>query len=555
MNGGTLDLGGFNIGSLSAPITNVFASGTLKNVGQLNGGGALTKTTAGMLTLGGASTYTGSTIVSAGTLAINGSILGSTNLVVTGGTLLLSNGVANSINDSTPVNLAGGTLALTGTASETAGVLICGAGTSIMDFGAGSGILNFADSSSAAWAGNLQIINWSGSTNGGGTDRLFVGSTSGGLTPAQLQAIVFVNPMGTNGNFGAAILSSGEVVPNITLNLNDTWKQTAGATWDWNDAANWLSGISYPNRIGSLAILSTNIAGNQIINLNTNITVGTLVYGDTTTPFGTMTINSNNVNGTLTFDVSYGSALLARAATNSPGLNDVINANMVLNKPLAVRLPWLNSANGIVISNAISGAGGITLIATNMPIAATDNAQLLDLVNTNSSFSGPVEVANGYLNYRGSVLSGQNSALGNSTGAVRISSPLSLSTNTAIPTPTNSYAGVQTASTLKLIASDDSSNYGFTRDLDFSGSAQNSVAAGGRSQFFFASDGAGGVNSNTLTLGGVVTLTSSNRGVNITAYRSLMSIYFTNNIQNGTNSSGSLYLNGSGWPGSASRCH
>ena len=69
LSGGTLDMGGFAIGTLAAPInTLTFESGTLKNVASINGTAGITKTTAGTLTLEGPNSYTGVTTVRAGTL-------------------------------------------------------------------------------------------------------------------------------------------------------------------------------------------------------------------------------------------------------------------------------------------------------------------------------------------------------------------------------------------------------------------------------------------------------------------------------------------------------
>ncbi|MGD0518480.1 MAG: autotransporter-associated beta strand repeat-containing protein [Thermoguttaceae bacterium] len=74
--GGTLDMQNHNIGSSTSAIdTLTLASGTLKNVAQINGGGAISKTTAGILTISGANTYSGATTVSAGTLLAEGSLL------------------------------------------------------------------------------------------------------------------------------------------------------------------------------------------------------------------------------------------------------------------------------------------------------------------------------------------------------------------------------------------------------------------------------------------------------------------------------------------------
>ena len=63
LDGGNLDMKGHNIGDATNAVANTFASGTLKNVAEINGGGGLTKTTTGKLILDGVNTYTGTTTV------------------------------------------------------------------------------------------------------------------------------------------------------------------------------------------------------------------------------------------------------------------------------------------------------------------------------------------------------------------------------------------------------------------------------------------------------------------------------------------------------------
>jgi hypothetical protein len=91
-------------------------------------------------------------------------------------------------------------------------------GTSTLDLGVNSNaaILSFAASNTDSWTGTLTIQDWNGDSIGNGPDQVFFGSTSSGLTDAQLSEIDFLNPtvngIAEVGNFSAAILSDGEVV-------------------------------------------------------------------------------------------------------------------------------------------------------------------------------------------------------------------------------------------------------------------------------------------------------------------------------------------------------
>ncbi|MEI7780517.1 MAG: autotransporter-associated beta strand repeat-containing protein [Planctomycetota bacterium] len=91
LGGGTLDLGGFAIGGSGQLISTLgFNSGTLRNVGGINNGVGLTKSTAGTLILAGVNTYSGGTRIDAGTLVANGSVTG--NVTVASGATLGGSG-------------------------------------------------------------------------------------------------------------------------------------------------------------------------------------------------------------------------------------------------------------------------------------------------------------------------------------------------------------------------------------------------------------------------------------------------------------------------------
>jgi autotransporter-associated beta strand protein len=158
-------------------------SGTI--VQESTGAWNIAKSESGTWTLSNTQNYTGTTTVNAGTLAL---------------------GANNVVPDASSLVLAGGKLATNGHSDtfDTLAVI----GNSILDLGDGSSILHFNQSDAVSWSGLLTIENWSGLTSGGGTDQIFVGSSSSGLTPSQLSAITFAG-FGA----GASILSTGEIVP------------------------------------------------------------------------------------------------------------------------------------------------------------------------------------------------------------------------------------------------------------------------------------------------------------------------------------------------------
>lgn len=222
----------YTLGSSSSTF-NVDASQTFTVTSAVGGSGTLNKTGSGTMVLNGASTYNGGTVISGGTLSLDSNGSSSARLVSTsgitlnsGGTLLLANstGTASNdrINNSATMSLNGGALNTGGLSEHGASNNTAGLGaltlqsTSIIDMGSGASILAFANSlaQSASWVGTLKIYNWTGTPQtGGGTDQLFFGNDSTGLTASQLLDVQFYSGSGTGAyGAGALILATGEVV-------------------------------------------------------------------------------------------------------------------------------------------------------------------------------------------------------------------------------------------------------------------------------------------------------------------------------------------------------
>lgn len=140
------------------------------------------------------------------------------------------------------------------------------------------------------------------------------------------------------------------------------WEPVGPGNYDWADANNW-DGTGYPNAAGDVVVIDSALTGNQVINLNQPITIGSLTIG-TTSGAGIFTIAGNidgGSDGALTFDVSSGSAALATA--NKGG--GAILAPIVLADNLSVT----GGSNGgatkpIGLGGNVSGTGTVTLSNT-----------------------------------------------------------------------------------------------------------------------------------------------------------------------------------------------
>ena len=120
LDGGSLEMNGNAIGSAGAAVSFNAQSGTLRNLGELNGGGALTKSTEGVLIFEGVNSHSGGTTISGGTAQVGtaaaaGSLTGAGTVTV----------VQNDASLATAPILAGGANAAAGS-GIIAGTVIIG---------------------------------------------------------------------------------------------------------------------------------------------------------------------------------------------------------------------------------------------------------------------------------------------------------------------------------------------------------------------------------------------------------------------------------------------
>ncbi|MCX6856018.1 MAG: autotransporter-associated beta strand repeat-containing protein, partial [Verrucomicrobia bacterium] len=376
-----LNMGGFSIGSGSAVITLGAQAGTLQNLGELNGGGDLTKTTAGTLILSGTNTYTGTTQINAGTVEL------------TGGSAILNSGVV------ALADVAGANLQLN--ASETIGSL-SGGGATGGNVNLQSNTLTLsAASGSTAYAG---IISGSGGSlvkAGGGTQVLsgvntFTGKTTianGTLSIASIDSVATnAQPLGTNADLdlGVAATSSARLLytgaaTTLSKNINvlgngtDTIENagsgllTLTGTITKAGTTLTLNGGSSGLYVGGL-IVGVPVASDLIIAGGTVTLAGANTYnGPTFLNAGTLNINNASAISTGAFTINGGtidntSGAAITLTTNNP-LN--INSNFSFTGTHSLNLGTgavtldanrtvTVSANTLTIGGAIGGAFNLT---------------------------------------------------------------------------------------------------------------------------------------------------------------------------------------------------
>jgi autotransporter-associated beta strand protein len=100
LEGGTLDMTDGNIGDATNPVALSLASGTLQNVGEVNGGGTVIKTSGGSFTFTGNNTFTGSMNFFGGDITITGNSsfgTGAKNINIQVGAVVVLDGTAGDI--------------------------------------------------------------------------------------------------------------------------------------------------------------------------------------------------------------------------------------------------------------------------------------------------------------------------------------------------------------------------------------------------------------------------------------------------------------------------
>ena len=370
---------------------NATISGVIANGGGSTSG--ITKDGTGTLTLSGANTYTGATVINGGTLAISGS---------------------DRISDSSAVSINNSTLLLSsGTASERVGALSYNNGT--IDFGTQGTANNFIFSTGGTVANTLVVQNWeTGTIN----DRLaFVTANTGAWTNTFLNNIYF-----SGYGAGAEILSANQTITGYGSSMFSyitpktasyfVWDGGSGTDNNWTRAANWAP----DGAPSSGTTLKVSFEGNTRLNpdITSNWTVNTIRFNTNAT--GNFSLGSLN-GKSITFDGVLPSII--QRSSNDEG----ITAAMILNTTTIADVVGTGS---LLLQGTMSGAGGLTKYGNGLAVVSGTN-----------TFTGNTTVGSGILRIT------QANALGNNSASamVNIGSSLELSNNIAVGSKALTLAG------------------------------------------------------------------------------------------------------------------
>ena len=318
-------------GSISATTLTVSAvtSGVL-SVGQVISGLGITagtKITALGTGTGGTGTYTVSFSQTASSSTITGSSLTS-QIVLNGGKLSTTN--------------------ITASRSYTSSSTLKLDATSTLALGSNAHSIKFVASNDITWANTvLTITGWTGAVGAGTTGtagKLFIGTSTSGLTAGQLAKIKFSI---SGVNYPAMMLSTGEIVPTLNLSISTIDNQIAESGF-------------------SVTVNSKDFDGNA-----KNVTSATGI---------TLTSSTNTIGGTIAGTISAGSSSItitevtltagstaAIVATRSSG--DYVNATTsnnfdVITTPSAPTITSIGSCDQQLIVAFTAGATGGAAITT-----------------------------------------------------------------------------------------------------------------------------------------------------------------------------------------------
>jgi autotransporter-associated beta strand protein len=340
LDGAILDLSGNQIGTGATDVNFVARSGTLRNLGELNGGGTLNKSGTGTLHLDTANSYTGATTVSAGALHVShGGALGGT----TNGTSVSDGAVLELSND---ITVSGEGLVLAGSGVSNTGALRSTSGdntyTGNITLASAARIQSDADTltldaaSGSAIAGTDVAVTFGGAGNIAVADAIATGT--GGLTK---EGTGILRLLGVNSFTGATSLNEGTLIVNGSL---------AATANDLTVADNAILGGT--GTIGANAVLNGDLRTGTTA---ANGSVGTLTFTD---PGAANPGVGFGATGTWLVDLIEGTSASDRLAMEGNLLIDpaaILSFNVLTGTPFSTSSVFTLATYGGSLSGAFSG--------------------------------------------------------------------------------------------------------------------------------------------------------------------------------------------------------
>jgi fibronectin-binding autotransporter adhesin len=394
INGGTLQIGAGDAASGGISSVNITNNGALvvdrtDNVtlsSDITGTGTLSQIGGGTLTLSGANTYNGATLLTSGTLEIDQTSSGTGPVTASAGTVLSGGGVVNGA-----VTVGGqfnpGFATGPGTFQAGNGLTLSAGSTVSFDLNASNPTLSLNDS--VAVTGNLTAnnnvinVNFAG-TPQGTTYTLFTytGSLSGNFNPV-VTGTHFSTTLDTTSSPGSVLLT---VTGGSGFALD--WSSTSDSTWD-TITPNWLNLANSTQSTFSAgdSVLFDDTSGVQTtITIGAGVTVFPSVITDNATN-NNFTINgAGHIGGTGNIVKSGGSTLNISTVNSFTGSVDIQGGILQVGNTAA--LGTTGSASGTTVENgATLDLNGFNIGAEPVTISGSGTSGQGALINNGAAIS------------------------------------------------------------------------------------------------------------------------------------------------------------------------
>lgn len=181
---------------------------------------------------------------------------------------------------------------------------------------------------------------------------------------------------------------AGPDVVNVSAAVaQGTWQPTTAGTFSYSTAGNWNPAV-VPNGVGVSANLSSDLTGDETVELNAAVTVGALTIGDAD---GTNKFNvTAGSGGSLTFDAGIGQTAALTQKSNSAG--DTISAPVMLTSETEIGTLGLANGPALTLAGSLSGSGRFAKTGPGTVVLTADNS---GFTGEMAAVGGTLKVGNG----------------------------------------------------------------------------------------------------------------------------------------------------------------